>query len=226
MKYCISCTFKKPKAEFYKDKSAKDGLCSSCKSCQKKYQQKRYSEKKEHINNIRKKYYYDNIERERKKGRDKYIPVEDSEKECARCGKKVIVSAQANRWKYCDSCGKQKTLEKRRIWEYKKRQNNPTFRLNKNIGFMLWAGLKNKRKNSKSIKERLGYSIDELKEHLESQFKQGMNWDNYGEWHVDHIQPRTAFNFETCDCHGFKKCWALSNLQPLWGLENIEKGND
>jgi len=71
----------------------------------------------------------------------------------------------------------------------------------------------------------LGYTGKELAEHLESQFKDGMSWDNMGEWHIDHIRPVSSFNFTTTDCEDFKKCWALDNLQPLWAADNMSKGN-
>ena len=70
----------------------------------------------------------------------------------------------------------------------------------------------------------LGYSIEELMSHLEALFTEGMTWDNYGEWHVDHKIPMTSFNFETTDDREFKLCWCLDNLQPLWGPDNLSKG--
>ena len=48
-----------------------------------------------------------------------------------------------------------------------------------------------------------------------------MTWDNYGEWHVDHIRPIS--NFTLIDDPEFKECWALSNLQPLWSIDNFSK---
>ena len=44
-----------------------------------------------------------------------------------------------------------------------------------------------------------GYTTNQLKEHLERQFIDGMSWANYGSWHVDHIIPKSAFNFETAE---------------------------
>lgn len=61
-------------------------------------------------------------------------------------------------------------------------------------------------------------------EHLEEQFKSGMNWDNYGKWHVDHIKPISLFVFTSYEDEEFQKCWALENLQPLWAEENLKKG--
>jgi hypothetical protein len=60
--------------------------------------------------------------------------------------------------------------------------------------------------------------------HLEALFTEGMTWDNYGEWHVDHKIPMSSFQFETTDDREFKLCWCLDNLQPLWGPDNLSKG--
>ena len=70
----------------------------------------------------------------------------------------------------------------------------------------------------------LGYTIEELMNHLEKQFTEGMTWDNYGEWHVDHKKPMALFGFTSTDDTGFKECWSLDNLQPLWGKDNLSKG--
>ena len=70
----------------------------------------------------------------------------------------------------------------------------------------------------------LGYTKYELKEHLESQFTDGMSWDNMSAWHIDHIRPVASFNYDSTDHPDFKKCWALNNLQPLWASDNCSKG--
>lgn len=71
----------------------------------------------------------------------------------------------------------------------------------------------------------LGYTVDDLRAHLERLFVSGMSWDNYGlDWHVDHRRPISSFQFESAECPDFKKAWALSNLQPLWASENLSKG--
>ena len=71
----------------------------------------------------------------------------------------------------------------------------------------------------------VGYTISDLKKHLENQFKKGMSWDNYGDWEIDHVIPVSAFDFNSPDDPQFKLCWALDNLQPLWMHENRTKGN-
>jgi hypothetical protein len=71
----------------------------------------------------------------------------------------------------------------------------------------------------------VGYTLLDLKSHIESKFKPGMSWDNIGDWHIDHKIPISAFNFQTPKDLDFKRCWALSNLQPLPAIENIIKHN-
>jgi hypothetical protein len=75
--------------------------------------------------------------------------------------------------------------------------------------------------------ELVGWTVDDLKQHLESQFTEGMTWDNHGQvgWHIDHKIPVSSFNITSYKCNDFKKCWSLNNLQPLWYDDNIRKGN-
>jgi len=69
----------------------------------------------------------------------------------------------------------------------------------------------------------IGCSTYQLKKYLESQFKPGMSWNNYGSWHIDHIKP--CANFDMTKATEQKKCFNYTNLQPLWALDNIKKSN-
>ena len=69
----------------------------------------------------------------------------------------------------------------------------------------------------------LGYSMLELRRHLERQFVKGMSWDNMKQWHIDHIVPLASFNFQDATSCEFKQAWSLSNLRPLWAKENLSK---
>jgi len=69
-----------------------------------------------------------------------------------------------------------------------------------------------------------GYTLTDLMKHLEKHFTEGMTWQNYGEWHLDHKVPVSAFNYTKPEHPDFKRCWSLKNLQPLWASENISKG--
>jgi hypothetical protein len=115
--------------------------------------------------------------------------------------------------------------EKTRLWYLNKRRNDPGFRLKCNTRTAIWTCLKERNVTKyRSTFELLGYTLEELMIHLEQQFTEGMTWDNYGEWHVDHKIPMASFNFETTEDREFKLCWSLENLQPLWGLDNLSKG--
>lgn len=67
----------------------------------------------------------------------------------------------------------------------------------------------------------LGCSLEFFKNYLESKFKEGMTWNNYGlyGWHIDHIIP-------LCHAKTEDELYELShytNLQPLWASENLSK---
>lgn len=80
-------------------------------------------------------------------------------------------------------------------------------------------------KNGRHWEGMVGYSIDQLKAHLEKKFKAGMNWKNFGSyWNIDHKIPVVAFNFNAPGDLDFKRCWALENLQPLEARINFSKG--
>ena len=74
---------------------------------------------------------------------------------------------------------------------------------------------------TKRTEELLGYTAEELKAHLELLFKEGMTWENQGEWHIDHKIPQSYFK----SVDQLKECFALSNLKPEWGSWNMSKGN-
>ena len=86
-----------------------------------------------------------------------------------------------------------------------------------------WVRLDFKSVRSKWVKI-LGYDGTMLKDHIEKLFLKRMTWSNYGDWHIDHIKPISYFNYTTEYDEGFKQCWDLSNLQPLWALDNLSKG--
>jgi DNA-directed RNA polymerase subunit RPC12/RpoP len=72
----------------------------------------------------------------------------------------------------------------------------------------------------------LGYSVNDLKKHLESKFYDGMTWENIGQWHIDHVVPDSWFQYSSIEDAGFKESWKLNNLQPMWAEENIKKNNN
>lgn len=108
------------------------------------------------------------------------------------------------------------------------RKNTPTQnRIKASMKANLASRLKNRllKKNRKSTFDLLGYTVEDLIAHLESQFKNGMTWDNYGQWHIDHIEPDSWFNYDSMHHPDFKKSWSLNNLQPMWASDNLKKSN-
>ena len=71
----------------------------------------------------------------------------------------------------------------------------------------------------------VGCTTEELKLHLERQFKPGMSWANHTVkgWHIDHIRPCASFDLTAPEQQ--KQCFHYTNLQPLWAGENYSKGD-
>lgn len=114
-----------------------------------------------------------------------------------------------------------------------RRKIDPKFRLDENHSRNIRKALKGNKKG-RSWENLVGYTIDDLKAHLESLFEPWMTWDNWGRynpdgpktWQIDHVIPKSWFNYTCPEEPEFKECWALSNLQPKESLENITKRNN
>lgn len=138
--------------------------------------------------------------------------------------KKYMKEYWQNHWEYHREY--QRTLKynvQKRIYR-KKRRKDPKFRLDNNMATAIWYALK-KRKAGRRWKELVGYTLEDLVKHLEKQFDENMNWENYGSyWWLDHIKARSSFNYLLPEDSEFQECWALENLQPLEKIANIKKG--
>ena len=99
---------------------------------------------------------------------------------------------------------------------------DPAFRMARNLRNRIWYALDGRAASRRTL-QLLGCSIAELRAHLEQQFESGMTWENYGEWHVDHIRP--CASFDLTDPKQQEKCFHYSNLQPLWAFDNLSKGD-
>lgn len=78
--------------------------------------------------------------------------------------------------------------------------------------------LNNWKKDNKSS-VLLGCDVDIAKKHIENQFIEGMSWENWGEWHIDHIKPLASAKTK----NELEKLFHYSNLQPLWKEDNLKK---
>lgn len=133
--------------------------------------------------------------------------------QCKICKSKQIVSyLQKNKDKRSKS-----GPEKRLRYYYK-------HKISMNMSRIIRRSLQGLKKGN-HWEQLVGYSVEELKQHLEKLFKEGMNWENYGKWHIDHVIPVSSFNIVSVNCEDFKKCWDIKNLQPLWAKDNLSKSN-
>jgi len=120
----------------------------------------------------------------------------------------------------------EKIKKTKRDYERNRKASDPLYKLISNFRTAIYQVLKesNVEKN-KHYFDILQYTPESLINHLESQFEENMNWENYGEWHVDHKLPITSFNIQEMGDEEFMRCWSLDNLQPMWGTDNIRKSN-
>jgi len=231
-KICTGCKIEKDISEFGKHKKGRFGLSSKCKLCMckhtKKYrianlEQRKVAEKKYRVANRAKiKKYRESRQNELKEYRrahSKKMKVYNKEySEKHRPGKAI----RAEKWRKANP--EKIRITKKKYFEKKKKEIG--FRLSLNISRGIWQSLKGS-KNGEHWELLTGYTLGDLKKHLEKQFTKRMVWSNYGRtgWHIDHIIPINVFNFEKPEHEDFKRCWALKNLQPMWAKENILKSN-
>ena len=105
-----------------------------------------------------------------------------------------------------------------------RRENDPNFKMRNTLRSRIWTVLK--RKNTTKLVSTLTLlgvdSVETVIKHIEKQFKNGMTWNNHGEWHLDHIKPCASFDL-TCPVQQLA-CFNYNNLQPLWASDNMSKG--
>lgn len=104
-----------------------------------------------------------------------------------------------------------------------RRATDLQFRLRLNLRRRITKLLSGRDTRAGSSVRDLGCSVAELKAYLESKFKPGMSWENYGLWHLDHIMPLSKFDLSVRE--EFLRACHFSNIQPLWAADNIRKGN-
>lgn len=202
-----------------------------------KYNKERYKNNKEEILKQTHKYYQNNKDKRKKYDIRNKKRIEEYHKLYQKINKLEI---KKQRSEYYEKNKKDISL---RVREYKrnneekvressnkcsrKRRENPIFRLSGNIsnGIRSSLRLRNLIKNRNHWEDIVGYTIQDLKRHLEALFTEGMTWDNHGRWHIDHIIPVSFFKFKKIGDVEFKMCWRLKNLQPLWAVENLRKSN-
>lgn len=202
-KVCTACDKEKALSNFYKSKKGRFGVDAVCKKCRKIAYK---------------------------------IWVASNLKKIAVC-KKAWQKANAERLKIYRKNNREKmrlyriaNREKRRLYFKAWRKKHPeritsTYRLNMRMSTGIRHSLING-KRGKHWETLVGYTLERLKKHLERQFSEGMSWELFlkGKIHLDHKIPVSVFNFTKISHRDFKRCWALSNLQPMWAKDNLAKG--
>lgn len=221
-KICGRCKIEQSVEFFGKSKKTKSGYRSTCNDCRKieskQYREnnrerrikttKDYYDKNKEVIVVKGKIrYYDDIEKTRETKRKSYHKNKDKE-------------SNIQRIKKYNKDNRLKLNEKERNLKLK----NPIYKLSGVVRNRINNFLKknNITKKNKTF-ELVGCTPQQLKEHLEKQFREGMTWENHGKygWHIDHIIPLSS---ATTEEELYKLCH-FTNLQPLWAEENLSKGN-
>jgi hypothetical protein len=198
MKTCNKCNIEKQLDNFVKNKRQNDGYHYICKKCHKLYKE----QNKDIIKEKHKNWLLSN--KEYTSQYNKQYNINNHEK------KKYSIDKW---WKNNPNYNKE--------WKRKKYATDIYYRIKDNLRSRFYNAVMNQFK-IQSIIDLLGCSVDELKQHLELQFKPEMNWDNHGDiWEIDHILPCDSFNLT--DIEQQKQCFHYTNLQPLFKTSGIAK---
>lgn len=221
-KKCGYCKINKSINEFHKAHTRGDGLAFLCKSCKKNSDKKYFEENKGMIKIKGKEYRDNNVEKLKEKQKKYYqnnLATLKAKGKIYRENNKEVVKKRKAEYR-------QKTKKQRNEKEKLRRKTDKRYHINCIMSQSISKNL-SKSKNCAAWKSLVDYTLDELILHLESNFSNGMSWDNYGKngWHIDHIIPKSYFKFDNPLHPAFKAAWALSNLQPMWESDNLHKSN-
>jgi len=189
---------------FGKEKKGKYGLRSRCRECRSKHE---YGKNKEYILAKRKEYYKENKEKMNKDSKEWKL----NNAERYRKVRQVY---------YIENMEYIKVNVKKNM--YKRLENDIEFRIYQRCRTRLYNAVKRHTKSART-KELIGCTTKYLLNHLEKQFTIGMTWDNYGDWHIDHIKPCVLFDFSKEEEQ--RECFNYMNLQPLWAEDNYRKSD-
>lgn len=200
-KRCAKCLTFKPFSEFNKSCRASGGFHNHCRSCQKE---------------IRREWYIKNraaeIEKSKIYSRTKQAKLKRAEK----WNELKHILGPRNNERRRSSAAKIKARIQRKRWleiPQNKIAQSLRNRVRKSLkGIHRWE----------SVEKLTGCTFSELKSYLEKKFGAGMSWENYGQWHIDHIKPCASFDLS--DPRQQQQCFHYTNLQPMWAKENISKG--
>jgi hypothetical protein len=132
----------------------------------------------------------------------------------------IDTTKRRNYFKPSDSLTPSETRKAR----WRENMEIPSARLRKTVMNRIWSAMKSQRVNGVGSFSLVGCPVGFLRSYIEGKFERGMTWENYGEWHVDHIRPCASFDLS--DKEQVLQCFNWRNLQPMWASENISKGSN
>lgn len=206
MKKCSKCGIEKDLSFYNKRLKSIDGLRPDCKDCRKLETTRYRNLNKDKLKAVGKIYY----EKNKVKRQEYHNEWREKNRDKLREYSKQLYRKDLNL-----------NREKRRIYVNKKMNTDFMYKLRSCIRTRLFIIFKTKNINKKDTTLNiLGCNFDTAKKHIENQFNNGMSWDNYGKWHIDHIIPLYSAKsekelIELCN---------YKNLQPLWAKDNLSKG--
>jgi hypothetical protein len=226
-KTCKRCSIEKKLSEFRKGRA----VCRTCVSIEAK---EYYQKNKERILEYSREYRKNNTDKLNLYDKERRDSLTAEEKDAKKKYHKQYQEknkeriAEQKRIKYQDNKHEINHTKKEYNNRYRRerKQRDPEYKILVNLRRRMNSAIKNGSGfKCGSSKELLGGELEVIKEHLESQFTNGMSWDNYGYdgWHIDHIKPCSSFNMS--DPVQQRECFHYTNLQPLWKRDNLIKGN-
>ncbi len=215
-KVCSKCFVEKPLEAFHKQKGGKFGVAGRCKCCIAEYNTK-LERKARQAERYAKNYQTNREEILAKKAEHNAKPeVKAKQAENYQANREEILTRQA------EYDAKPEIKEQRNKREKLRKETDPLYKLTCNIRCLISNAFKNggysKDTDTANI---LGCTYEEFKEHIESQFQEGMSWDNYPEWEYDHIYPVSLAESE----EHLLQLNHYTNFQPLWKEDNRRKSN-
>lgn len=226
--YCKHCDSYKPldKEHFHTHPKTKSGFRSKCKICENESNLKRIHSNpglKERMNEDSKKWRKNNIERDRKNKRN----LQREKMKDPKYRKKYNEYHRKYRKKNRDIITKNQRDYDQRVREDPVRYNSK--RIRSSFSCFLDKCCKPEDKTDLSTEEVFeicGYTIEEFKRHIESQFHSGMTWENQSTfWHIDHIVPLARLASDDPNSERTKYAWGLHNLRPMLAQRNLDKSS-
>ncbi len=183
---------------------------------------------KENIRERVRKYIKEYNEKYNQRTKEKYNRNNEKHREERRKYAKIYYQKHreklSEQYKKYQRENKEKIRERRRKSRIKQRKEDPKFCLDDRMSSAIRSALKGN-KAGRCWETLVGYTLEQLMQRLSVNFTNGMSFDNYGEWHIDHRKPKSLFRYDVSEEKAFKDCWSLVNLQPLWATDNFRKSN-